>query len=116
MKNLTVLSGGFLVGDRILLADHFISRLTGLIPRRNPLEKGEGLLLQPCSSIHGWFMKFPIDVLYLSRDGTILARVDDMKPWSIGPIVHDARSVLELPAGTSGRLGLSKGDRLTILS
>ena len=36
------------------------------------LPRGEGLLLAPAWSIHTWFMRFPIDVVFLDADGRVL--------------------------------------------
>ena len=48
---------------------------------RGGLESGEGLLLRPAGSVHMFFMRFPIDVVFLSRDGEVLKIVSDLRPW-----------------------------------
>ena len=50
-------------------ADTFFTRFKGLIGAPS-LTKGEGLLILPCNSIHTHVMRFPIDVLYVSKDNT----------------------------------------------
>jgi uncharacterized membrane protein (UPF0127 family) len=62
----------------------------------------EGLLLKNCSSIHCMFMKFPIDVIYLSEDMKIL-EIETVYPWKIGKSVKNTAHVLELHKGIAKR-------------
>lgn len=59
-------------------------------------------------------MKFPLDVIYLSEDNTVLHIDENIRPWKIGKTVKQAVCVVEVNAGTCARLGLETGDRLTI--
>jgi hypothetical protein len=82
------------------VADNFWSRFVGLMGVAG-LAPGEGLLILPCNSIHTHFMRFPIDVLYVSR-GLAVVHVDRaMAPWRFGRIHRQARFVVELPAGAA---------------
>lgn len=85
-------------------------RLRGLLGRP-PLEYDEGLLISPCGSIHTLFMAYPIDVVYLARDLTVLRVIPALRPWrcSIG---YGAASTLELAAGGAARAALTPGRRL----
>ncbi len=87
------------------------ARLVGLLGRSG-LAAGEGLHLLPCGSVHTWFMRFTIDVLYLDRDGRVVKAVPALRPfrWSWGG--RRAHSVLELPAGTIAASGTRPGDAL----
>jgi uncharacterized protein DUF192 probably involved in sugar metabolism len=58
------------VCERCAIADTPVSRLRGLLGRHE-LDADEGLLLRPESSIHTWFMRFPIDALFLEADLTL---------------------------------------------
>jgi uncharacterized membrane protein (UPF0127 family) len=58
---------GSVACERCVVADSFFTRLRGLLGRRE-LSRDEGLLIRPGSSIHTWFMRFPIDVVFLDRD------------------------------------------------
>jgi uncharacterized membrane protein (UPF0127 family) len=80
---------------------------------RKELSADEGLLLTPGASIHTWFMRFPIDVVYLDSALTILGVREAVKPWRFTGW-RGARSVLELPAGTCERRGVHPGDRLEL--
>jgi uncharacterized membrane protein (UPF0127 family) len=102
---------GVVVAERVAVARSFLHRLRGLMGR-SLLEPGEGLLIDPCSSIHTCFMRFPIDVLYMGADD-VVRRVDHgMRPWRIGPLFTGAAYVVELPAGTAREAGVATGDRL----
>ena len=74
----------------------------------------DGLVLERCNSIHTFFMRMPIDVVYLDREGQVL-RVDEaMPPWRLGPLVWRAKRVLELPRGAIARSATRVGDRLHV--
>lgn len=81
------------------LADGVAGRLVGWMGRRR-IARSAGLCLMPCRGVHTFFMRFPIDVVFLARDGTILKRVDRLPPGRA--VVHPAAfAVLELPAGAA---------------
>ena len=71
----------------------------GLMGRRR-LEPGQGLWIEPCNSIHMFFMRFAIDVVFLDREGRVKRVLLKLKPWRVSPIVFGSRTVVELPAGT----------------
>lgn len=100
------------VGERVSVAQSMWARGRGLMWRA-ALEPGTGLLIDPCSSIHTMWMRFPIDVLYVDRDDVVVRADAAMPPWRIGPLFTGARYVVEVPAGTIERSGTAVGDRLT---
>lgn len=81
----------------VSVADTFFTRLRGLMFKKH-LDASSGLLIQKCSSIHTCFMRFPIDVIYLDKDYTVLYS-ETVIPWRIGKIVKHTKHVLELPTG-----------------
>ena len=95
-----------------MLADTALSRMRGLYGRKE-LGAEEGVLLTPASRIQTWFMRFPIDVVFLESDLTVLAIREAVKPWRVAGW-RGARSVLELPAGTCELRGVRPGDRLAL--
>ena len=103
---------GTVVCERCTLADSPLTRLRGLLGR-DGLEQGEGLLLRPASSIHTFFMRFPIDAVFLDRSLVVVGVHDANEPRRTAS-QRGAKAVLELPAGESSRRGLSVGDQLTI--
>ena len=103
---------GSVVCERCLLAETPLARIRGLLGRAG-LERGEGLLLRPASSIHMWFMRFAIDAVFLGADGEVLRVVPGLKPWRMAA-QRGAKTVVELPAGECERVGLRAGDRLAL--
>jgi uncharacterized membrane protein (UPF0127 family) len=103
---------GKLLCERCLIADSPLSRVRGLLGRRS-LAGGEGLLLRPAASVHTWFMRFPIDAVFISADGTVVRIADDLRPWRAAGR-RGARAVLELASGECARHGLKVGDRLIL--
>ncbi|MBP7174803.1 MAG: DUF192 domain-containing protein [Thermoclostridium sp.] len=88
-------------------ADTFASRFLGLMGKSNV---DYGLLLFPCKSIHTFFMKIPIDVVYLDRAMTIVKIEKNMMPWKTGKTCKNAYCILELPAGVADQLHLAVGN------
>ena len=103
---------GSTVCERCLLAETPLTRLRGLLGRAG-LERGEGIILRPASSIHMWFMRFPIDAVFLDADDRVLKVATDLKPWRMAGC-RQAKAVVELAAGECERVGLSAGDRLRL--
>ena len=89
------------------VADRPLSRLRGLIGR-SALAPGEGLLLSPTPSIHTWFMRFPIDAVFLDAELRVLDISRDLRPWRFAGR-RRTRAVLELPGGEARRIGLEAG-------
>jgi uncharacterized membrane protein (UPF0127 family) len=101
---------GDVVCDSCAVAESPVSRMRGLLGR-SELRPGEGLLLRPASAIHTWFMRFPIDAVFLDREWRVVGISDDIAPWRTARR-RGAKAVLELPAGESARRGLRLGDLL----
>jgi uncharacterized membrane protein (UPF0127 family) len=108
---LTTLDGR-VVCPSCVVADTALSRLRGLLGRRG-LPAGEGLLLRPSPSIHTFFMRFPIDVVFLDRELRVLRVADAVKPWR-AVACRGARAVLELAAGEASARGIAVGERLSL--
>ncbi len=101
------------VCERAVLADRPLSRMRGLLGRRE-LASGEGLLLTPAPAIHTAFMRFAIDALFLDAELRVLRIRARLAPWRAASQRH-ARFVLELPAGEAARVGVEVGDRLELV-
>lgn len=93
------LSNNAVLADKAKVAATFWTRLVGLL-NRNSLEKGEALVLKPANSIHTFFMRFPIDVLFLDKNGKIIGLFSVFRPFRISPVYFGASVAIELPAGT----------------
>ncbi|WP_164006680.1 DUF192 domain-containing protein [Pyxidicoccus trucidator] len=101
-----------LLADRAERATGFLHRFKGLMGRRS-LAVGEGMHIVPCNSIHTFFMRIPIDVVFLDRQGVIVKQLPALPPWRATSVYFQSRSVLELPAGVLEASGTQEGDRLT---
>lgn len=104
---------------RILLplvrrTDNAWDRLRGLLGAPEP-QPGEALLLTPCNSIHMFFMPFPLDILFLDQEGTVLRKCPKLRPWRIAG-ERKAAMVLECRAGELSRLNISNGEQLQWLA
>ena len=104
--------GGRVVCERCELADGPVSRARGLLGRAG-LSQGDGLLLKPTFSIHTFFMRFPLDVVFLARDGAVVDVVSRLKPWRAATRLR-ARAALELAAGEAERVSVRVGERLKL--
>jgi uncharacterized membrane protein (UPF0127 family) len=89
-----------------------LARMRGLLGRHG-LAEGEGLLLEPAGSIHTFFMRFPIDVVFLDREQRVVRVVPNLRPWRTAG-VRKARAVLELAAGEAARVGMTPGSALRL--
>ena len=85
--------------------------MRGLLGRAT-LPAGEGILLRPAGSVHTFFMRFPIDVVFLDRDATVVGIEPSLPPWKTAGR-RGAKTVVELAAGECERRGVQVGDRLT---
>jgi uncharacterized protein len=99
------------VCERCTVADRMWPRLKGLLGRRE-IDQGEGMLIRPAPSIHTFFMRFPIDAVFLARDGTVLKVSAHVRPWRARSC-RRAHAVVELPAGEASRRGIAPGQTLS---
>ena len=94
------------------VADTSAKRRTGLL-KHERLEPGEGLWIVPCESVHTFFMKFPIDLVYLDKRHKVRKVRSAVRPWRLSACLL-AHSVIELPAGAVKQSGTQAGDELVI--
>ena len=94
------------------LANTSATRRTGLL-KHERLEPGDGLWIVPCESVHTFFMKFPIDLVYLDKRRKVRKVRRAVPAWRLSACLT-AHSVLELPAGTVERTGTAVGDELAM--
>jgi uncharacterized protein len=98
----------------LTLAKSFFSRLKGLLGRKE-LHKQEGLWIEPCNSIHTFFMRFPIDVAFVDSELVICELYSNLAPMRMTLPKRKAKSVFELPTGTLSRTQTEIGDRLNVV-
>jgi len=89
------------------------TRNKGLLGRRS-LDTGSALILAPCNGVHTFFMKFAIDIVFVSRPGRVLKIRADCRPWRLA-FTRGAFAVIELPAGGAASSALAVGDELELV-
>lgn len=83
-------------------------RMRGMIGRRFSPEF-DGLVFPRCGAIHMLFMSIPLDVLFLDREGKVLAAFPDLRPWRLYAGCRGAATTVELPTGTIAASGTEAG-------
>ncbi len=101
------------LATKVRVADNFLTRLVGLL-KRSHLGPEEALWLMPSKGIHTIGMKFPIDVVFLSKDFHVLGLVSGMLPNRISALHFRGFSVVELPSGTIKKSQTEIGDQFEI--
>lgn len=102
---------GLVLADTLSLALDPWRRLRGLIGRP-PLRIGEALLLRPCAAVHGAWMRYAIDVVFVDGEGRVVGLVTPLRPWSQSGYCRGACAALELPAGAVAAGGTALGDEV----
>jgi len=97
---------------RLEIARTTLQRMRGLLGRSG-LPPGQGMLIERCSSIHTFFMKFALDVIFLDSDWEVRRAMRDVRPWRLANSPGASR-VVELAAGALEGTGLAPGDALKI--
>jgi uncharacterized membrane protein (UPF0127 family) len=105
-----IAADGVVVCTRCDVADRPFTRMRGLLGRSS-IAPGEGMLFTRGSSIMTFFMRFPIDVVFLDKAQTIVKITHSLVPWRTTS-ARKAFATLELPAGTAVSLGLEPGTAL----
>ena len=98
------------LGDSVDVANTSAKRRTGLL-KHTGLKRGEGLWINPCESVHTFFMKFPIDLVYIDKQKRVKKVRDAVPAWRMSAC-FSAKSIIELPAGVVKETGTAPGDQL----
>jgi uncharacterized membrane protein (UPF0127 family) len=99
----------------LAVADTHWTRLRGLLGlRSDDFRNGSGLWIVPCHGVHTLGMGFPIDVVYLDRQNTVIHVQPELRPWRFAAVRRQASSVLELPCTTVAETKTAVGDRIEI--
>ena len=62
--------------------------------------------------MHMFFMRFPIDIVFLDAAGVVIRINEGLKPWRVSSVVFGARRALELASGATSRSGTIVGDAI----
>jgi uncharacterized membrane protein (UPF0127 family) len=102
------------VAERCRVAESLVQRIFGLhlLPG---LEKGEGLLLPGSTTIDTTFMRYPIDLVFVSPSGRVTKTVHRLAPWRMVVRTGGGRDCIELPAGAVSEGGVQAGDELRFI-
>jgi len=103
---------GAVLVPRVSTARGFLARALGLMGRAR-LDPGEGLRIRSCGDVHTFFMRFPLDLVFLGADGIVVRVIRGVRPWRLafgGPGAHD---VLEVAAGWMAAGAVAPGDRVS---
>jgi uncharacterized membrane protein (UPF0127 family) len=95
-------ANGVVLAEHVRVADTVWSRFAGLMFARE-LPAGHGLAIRPCNSIHMFFMRFALDVVFVDGDGRVVRVLESIQPWRASSFVRGAKAAIELPAGTAAR-------------
>jgi hypothetical protein len=94
------------------VADTLWTRTRGLLGR-DSLGPDQGLWIKPCNSVHTFFMKFPIDLIFLDRELKVRRLYEAVPPNRVVlPML--AHSVIELPAGFLTNNHFNLGERVYV--
>ena len=104
---------GKLLADSVTVADNLFTRMKGLLGKKEMMQD-EALWIKPCTSVHTFGMKFPIDVIFLNRKNVATALVRNMQRNRLTRLYLSAVSTLELPAGTIEKTETRVGDEIVI--
>ncbi|MBU0478476.1 DUF192 domain-containing protein [bacterium] len=98
-----------ILGQGVVVADTWQMRTKGLIGR-SKLDSGEGLLIKNCKAIHTWFMRFPIDVVFMDKNSCVVKTISQLKPFRLAFGGRSAQHVLELSSGAISSAQVRIGD------
>ena len=105
---------GKVLAEDLEVANSLVALTAGLMFRRT-LAPGRGLWLNPCNGIHMLFMRFAIDAVFLDSRERVRKVYRKLPAWyGVVWFVWGARSVLELPAGSTADIDLQRGDQIVI--
>jgi uncharacterized protein len=102
---------GLVLASVVETAVDSATRRRGLLGR-DSLPPGHALVIAPCPAIHTFFMRFPIDVVFASRDGRVLGVRRNVRPWRIA-FASRAFAAIEWSAGSIAPADVRVGDTLT---
>jgi uncharacterized membrane protein (UPF0127 family) len=105
---------GRVVCEHLLVAARPHQRMRGLLGRAS-LAEDEGILLRPAGSVHTFFMRFAIDVIFLDSDDVVIGIAPELAPWRTAGR-KGAKAVVELAGGECARRGIAPGDKLAVAS
>jgi uncharacterized membrane protein (UPF0127 family) len=105
---------GTVLGEAIEVAVTSAQRAKGLLGR-DCLTDGQGLLFKGTSSLHTFFMQFPIDIVFIDKKGKVLKSARNVKPFKVVLAPFRSYFALELPVGSVDWSSTRVGDHVMFL-
>jgi uncharacterized membrane protein (UPF0127 family) len=105
---------GRVIANTIIPAFESATRRKGLLGR-DSLVDGAAMIIAPTNAIHTFGMRFPIDVVFVRRNGEVVKVREGVVPWRAS-MAHLAYAVIEMPAGSVARAQLKVGDVVGVIS
>ena len=102
-----------ILAETVEIAQNPLSRMKGLLGRTE-LRSKEALVITGCQSIHMFFMRFAIDVIFVDKKNSVVGLTANIKPFMLSPIFWKSSCAIELPAGTIEASQTQLGDQLQI--
>lgn len=103
------------LAEDVFIARTLLKRVRGLLGKKTFLTD-QAIILEPCNSIHTFFMHFPIDVLFLDKNYKIVKALRNFCPNRISLIYWNSVRVVELPAGKLNLTDTQAQDQVQLLS
>ncbi len=102
--------------DRVLISEvriakNFFERFLGLMGKKNITQR-DVIVFPNCNSIHTFFMRENIDVIFVSASGIVTSIFYSLRPWKLLLPQKHAAHCIEMPCEESKKLGISEGDSL----
>jgi uncharacterized membrane protein (UPF0127 family) len=104
---------GRMLANHLLPAFDSRTRRAGLLHHES-LADGHAMLIAPSNAVHTFFMRFSIDLAFITREGRVVKIRASVRPWRVAAAFR-AYAVIELPAGTLARCDTIPGDMLAIV-
>lgn len=95
------------------MADTSTKRIKGLLGK-SVFKPGSALILKPCQSVHTFFMRFPIDVVFVNAENSIIKTYNNLRPWRMSNFFFSACLCIEFPSGTLIGTDTKVGDILSL--
>ena len=102
-----------ILAEEVIVADTVFKRIKGLLGKKE-FKKAQALILKPCNSIHTFFMRFPIDVLFVDKNHKVIKAATNLPPFRLTRIYFNAQFAVELPFDTIKSTATCAGDSLII--
>jgi uncharacterized membrane protein (UPF0127 family) len=102
------------LADALMTAFDSETRRQGLLGR-DSMPANSAMIIAPSNAIHTFFMRFAIDVAFVSRNGRVLKIRHAVPPWRMAAALR-GYAVIELPPGALERAEVRKGDTLSIIA